>query len=146
MKNKVFLNFAINDFDDISHDEISRALDMTPYKIYIKGTKRIPHSNSPNPALWSSNRWIMANPLSEFYSFKDQMDATLDILEPKIAILKNFCEKYDCEFICAIYLRFNNGESTPSIYLDSRYNRLIKELNVKFNIDLYNLPDNDNEN
>lgn len=137
MKNRVYLNFTINDFDDITHDEISRKLGMNPYRIYVKGEKRNPNFTSAGP-FWHMNRWIMASPLNEYSSFKDQINATLDIIEPKIDLFKPFCEKYRCEFNCAIYLAgYENGESEPSIYLDSRYNHLIKELDIGFDIDLY---------
>jgi Domain of unknown function (DUF4279) len=129
MKHRIYLNFTINDFEDISHEEISQKLGMKPYKIYVKGEKRNPNFPASGP-FWRANRWIMASPFGEYHSFEDQMNATLDIIEPKF-------ELYRCEFACAVYLRFDNGESIPSIYLGSRYNQLIKELNIAFDVDLY---------
>jgi hypothetical protein len=140
MKHQIYLNFTISDYEDITHSDISDALGMKPYKVYVKGEKRNLNSSSDTPLLWKFNRWIMAPPLDEYCTFEDQMNATLDIIEPKIDLFKPFCEKYSCEFSCAIYLRYDNGESIPSVYLDSRYNRLIKELNIGFDIDLYTLP------
>jgi len=138
MKNRVYLNFTISDYNDITHEDISQTLGMKPFKVIVKGEKRNPNSTSENPVLSRFNRWVMAAPLDEYCTFKDQMNATLDIIEPKINLFKPFCEKYRCGFSCAIYLRFDNGESTPWIYLGSRYNRLVKELNIGFDIDLYN--------
>jgi hypothetical protein len=140
MKNRVYLNFTISDYDDITHEVISQALGMNPFMVIVKGEKTNPNSTSETPILYRFNRWVMAAPLDEYCTFEDQMNATLDIIEPKIDLFKPFCEKYRCEFSCAIYLRYNNGESTPSIYLDSRYNKLIKELKIGFDIDLYNWP------
>ena len=136
MKHRVYLNFTINDFEDINHDEISKRLDMNPFRIYVKGEKRNTNFPSAGP-FWRGNKWIMASPLDEYCSFEDQMNATLDIIEPKIDLFRPFCEKYRCEFACAVYLSVNSDESYPSIYLDSRYNRLIKQLNIKFDFDLY---------
>ena len=129
MKHRIFLNLTIDNFEDITHDEISRKLEMIPYRIYIKGQKRNPAFTADEP-VWQMNRWIMASPLNEYSSFIDQMNSTLDIIEPKIDLFKPICEKYTCEFACAVYLALDSGESYPSIYLDSRYNRLIKELNI----------------
>ena len=140
MKHQVYLNFVISDYEDITHDDISHALGMKPYKVYVKGEKRNPNSSSDTPILWKFNRWIMAAPLDEYCTFEDQMNATLDIIESKIDLFKPFCEKYRCEFSCAIYLRYDNGESIPSVYLGSRYNSLIKQLNIGFDIDLYTFP------
>ena len=140
MKHQVYLNFTISDFENITHDGISHALGMKPYKVYIKGEKKNPNSSLDTPILWKFNRWIMAAPLDEYSSFEDQMNATLDIIEPKIDLFKPFCEKYRCEFSCAIYIHYDNGESIPSVYLGSRYNSLIKELNIGFDIDLYTFP------
>ena len=142
MRHRVYLNFTINDFEDISYEEISQRLGMNPYRIYVKGEKRNPNFPSTDP-FWQGNKWIMASPFDEYHSFEDQMNDTLDIIEPKIDLFRPFCEKYRCEFSCAVYLRFDNGESIPSIYLGSRYNRLIKELNIGFDVDLYVFPNHE---
>lgn len=144
MKHRIYLNFVIADFENITHDEISQILGITPKKIYVKGTKKYPTSSVPT--LITRNRWIMESPLDEYSSFEDLMNATLDIIEPKVDLFKPFCEKYSCFFSCAVFLRYENGESIPSIYLDSRYNRLNKELNIEFDFDLYVSRNNDDEN
>lgn len=84
----------------------------------------------------------MKSHLDEYSSFEDHMNALLDIIEPKITLFKPFCEKYRCEFRCIIYLCFENGESIPSIYLGTRYNKLIMNLNVAFDVDIYILSNN----
>jgi Domain of unknown function (DUF4279) len=70
-------------------------------------------------------------------SFEDQMNSLLDIFEPRVEILKPLCSKYDCEFSCGLFVYRDNGESTPSVHLNGRYNNFIKELNVEFDVDLY---------
>ena len=134
MKHRIYLNLAIEGFEDITHDDISRTLGMNPFKIYVKGEKRY------STVIWPENRWIMASPLDEYSSFEDQMNATLDIIEPKIDLFKPLCEKYCCQFMCAIYLRYDNGESMPWVNLGSRYNKLIREINIGFDFDLYVFP------
>ncbi len=145
MKHEIFLDFVIADFEDISHEEISQILSIIPSKIYVKGQKKIPNSISDNPVLIKRNRWLMKSQLDEYHSFEDQMNNILDILEPKIDTLKPLVEKYSCYFSCGLFLRFDNGESIPSIYLNSRYNKLIKELDIKFDIDIYCLPNDGNK-
>lgn len=135
MKNEIHLNFTIADFEDITHDEITQKLGISPKKIYVKGTKKYPDSSVAT--LVRRNRWIMGSPLNEHSTFEDQMNALLDIIEPKIDLFKHFCEKYYCEFSCAIFIRYDNDESTPWLHLNTRYNKLIKELNIEFDLDLY---------
>jgi len=137
MKNKVFLDFCIWGFEDITPDQITQVLGVQPIKVYIKGQK-----NNPKFApVAKRNGWRMDSGLDKYASFEDQMKAILDIIEGKIDLFRPFCEKYYCEFSCAVYVYFDNEESTPSIHLDARYNRLIKELNIQFDVDLYCLPD-----
>jgi hypothetical protein len=73
------------------------------------------------------------------------MNALLDIIEPKLDLFKLFGPKYYCEFSCALFISYDNEESTPWVHLNSRYNRLIKELNAEFDVDIYRLPDDKNE-
>jgi hypothetical protein len=66
MKNRIYLNFTINDFNDITHDEISHKLGIRAGRIMVKGEKRFP--NSPgNPMVWTTNRWIMPLLLLEWF-------------------------------------------------------------------------------
>jgi hypothetical protein len=141
MKNEVYLDFTIAGFDDITHDEISQQLGVDPKHIYVKGAKKYPKSSVST--FVKRNRWIMGSPLDKYSTFENQMNAMLDIIESKIDLFRPFCEKYYCEFSCAIFIRYNNEESTPSVHLDARYNRLIKELNIEFDVDLYCLPNSD---
>lgn len=140
MNHQIYLDFTIADFENISHEEISMKLGIQPYKIYAIGQNKNPYSTSNKPALVKRNRWIMKSDLNEFSTFEDHLNAMLDIIEPRINLFKPFCEKYRCEFRCTIYLRYDNGESIPSVFLGARYNNLIKELNIGFDLDIYCLP------
>jgi len=136
MKNEVFLDFCIWGFEDITPEQITQALGMQPTKVYIKGQKK----NPKFAAVAKQNGWRMNSGLDKHASFEDQMMSILDIIEPRIDLFRPFCEKYYCEIVCAVNVYYDNDESTPSIHLDARYNRLIKELNLEFDVDLYCLP------
>ncbi len=142
MKNEVVLRFCIWDYNDITHQEITNTLGIEPYKIYVKGQKKNP-KNPEGSSLVKENGWLMDSALDHFASFEEQMNAMLYIIESKIDLFRPFCEKYYCEFSCAIFIRYDNEESTPSVHLNTRYNRLIKELNIEFDIDLYCLPNSE---
>ena len=136
MKNKIVLDFCIWDFDDITPEVITQILDIQPVQVYIKGQK-----TRPNLALINEqNGWRMTSGLDEYTSFEEQMNSLLDILEQKHELLKPLCDKYICEFSCALFIAKSRKESTPWVHLNSRYNRFIKELNIEFDIDIYLLP------
>jgi len=134
-KNEIILSFGIFDFNDISHDEISEFLGIQPEKIRVKGEKKNP--KNPDSSLITKNIWSMGSGLDKYTNFDDQMDSLLSIIESKIDLFKVICSKYHCEISCAIFVYFDNGESAPWVHLDSRYNQLIKDLNIEFDVDLY---------
>ena len=134
MKHEIILRFCVWDFEDISHEEITKAIGINPTKTYFKGQKK----NPKFLALSKINGWIMQSKLSPHFSFEEQMEEMIDIIELKMDVFKNICNKYTCELSCALQLRFNNGESIPSIHLNSRYNKIIREgLNIDFDLDIY---------
>ncbi|HVW12287.1 MAG TPA: DUF4279 domain-containing protein [Mucilaginibacter sp.] len=134
-KNKVDLRLIICDFDDITHDDITNLTNIKPTYIRIKGEKRNP--KNVNSAVWSGNLWSMDSGLGQLVSFEDQMNKLLDMIEEKIDVFKVLSSKYYLEFACAVFTYKDNGESTPWIHLDRRYNRIANLLNIEFDVDLY---------
>lgn len=138
-KNEIILDFRICDFNDITHDEITRKIGINPIRIHVKGEKRNP--KNPNSPVIKKNDWLMSSGVDIYSSFEDHMNALLTIIESKIDVFKPFCEKYYCEFACAMFVYFDNKESTPWLHLNARYNKLLKDLNIEFDLDLYVFPD-----
>lgn len=137
MKNEVYLSLCIWGYEDITHEGITALTGLTPYKVYIKGQKKNPEF----PPLAKENGWIFRPTSDKEASFEQQMNALLDILESKIDIFKPLCEKYYCEFSCALYIYIDTEESTPWVHLDKRYNNLIRELKIEFDVDIILLAD-----
>ncbi|RKR85078.1 uncharacterized protein DUF4279 [Mucilaginibacter gracilis] len=142
-KNKVVLDLRISGFEDIKHDELTQLIGFQPIMVFVIGDKRNPRN--PNSPLIKRNSWLMGSGLDEYASFDDQMNAMLTIIESKLDIFRDLSKKYYCEFSCAIFTYADNGESTPWIHLDSRYNKLIKEVDIEFDLDLYAWPDTDED-
>ena len=136
MKNELDLSFCIWGFEDITPENLTQLLSIQPFKIYTKGQPKNPNFS----ALAKQNGWVMRPLTNNDASFEEQMNALLNIIESKIDLFKPLCDKYYCEFSCAVYIRYNNGESTPWIHLNNRYNELIKKLKIEFDVDLYCLP------
>jgi hypothetical protein len=133
MKHEVILRFCFWDFEDILPDEITQIIGIEPVKVYRKGEKK----NPKFPALTKQNGWLMESPLDKFSPFEDQMESILNLIESKIEIFKPLCEKYFCEFSCAIFLRGDGEESTPSVHLNERYNQINTIIKAEFDLDLY---------
>jgi hypothetical protein len=140
-KNRLILTFIIYDFDDLSHDEISQMVGIQPTFARSKGEKKNP--GNPDSPLFKNNRWGIDSGIDQHSNFDDHMNALLDIIEPRLDILRSLCSKYYCEISCGMFVYFDNGESTPWVHLDARYNRINAALKMEFDLDLYVLPGNE---
>ena len=136
MRNKIVLSFGIWDFNDITHDELTELLGIAPSKVYIKGERKNPKFSM----LAKKNGWLLDASFDKHIPFEQQMDMLVDFIEEKIDIFRILCKKYNCEFSCGLFIYFDNGESIPGLHLGSRYNRLVKELDIDFDVDIYCLP------
>ncbi len=135
IKNDLSLRFCIWDFEDITETEITKTLNLKPLKVYVRGNQ----VNENISKISKRNGWIYGFPYRSGKNFQEQINEILDVLEPKIYILKNYSQKYNCEFSCALFLN-NREQSVPWIHFDKRYNAFIKEVDVEFDIDIYYPP------
>jgi hypothetical protein len=133
VRNEIVLSFCVWDFNDISHDELTKIFGTNPSKVHIKGEAMNPEFS---PRLATENGWILNATTDKFTSFAEQMDNLLCILESRIVVLKPICSKYYCEFSLALFI-YSDQESTPSVHLSSRYHALARELDFEFDLDLY---------
>lgn len=138
MRNYVELAFCIWKHDGISHEEITEMLGINPTKVFVKGASRPNPLNKP--MVYKFDAWFLEAGLDRYADFEQQMNALLDILEPKQDILKPLSQKYLFEFSCIVEIYYGNDESTPSIHLDERYNRFVSNVKVDFDVDLYTPP------
>ena len=132
IKNDLSLRFNIWDYEDINDSEITESLNLIPYKVYIKGNQI--NQNSPRKS--RRNGWIYGPSYGNGDGFEEQMNKILDVLEPKIPILREYAKKYYCEFSCALFLN-NREESAPWIHFNKRYNAFIREVDAEFDFDIY---------
>jgi hypothetical protein len=139
--NDVNLSFCIWDYEDITHEDITKTLGLNPYRIYVKGKPKDPKFNR----ISKRNGWIYGAPYHNGDSFEEQVNKILDALEPKIPILQEYAKKYYCEFSCAVFL-MNNEESTPWVHLTKRYNAFIREVDARFDLNFYRPPLDEEEN
>ena len=69
------------------------------------------------------------------------MNYLSELLAAKKDIFKPLCDEYYCEFSCALFVYAGNGKSTPQVHLSQQHNRLLKELDIAFDPDLYYYPE-----
>jgi len=139
MKHDLNLRFCIWQYEDITHEKITDELGLTPHRTFVKGKP----VNPKVTRLAKNNVWIYGTPYQNEDDFMAQLDKILDVLEPKIPILRKYAKKYSCVFSCAIFIN-NKEESAPRIYLDKRYNAFIREVDAIFDVEIYT-PDLDEE-
>lgn len=137
MKNEIDLRLGIWDFEDISPEKLTQLIGLEPFKVFVKGQPK----NHQHSTLSKTNGWIYKPTVDKYLSFKEQMDLMLDAIESKKDIFKKLCNAYHCEFSCALYIYIDIEESTPWVHLDNRYNELIKELKIEFDLDIILLAD-----
>lgn len=133
MKNKIVLRLAIWGFEDISHEELSNITGLSPVKIYKKGELKNPNFT----ALAKENGWLFQSSDDPYLPFEDQMNDMMEVISTKKDVFKNLSKKCDLEISCAVYIYFDNEESTPSIQLSSEHTKLLGDLKITFDIDLY---------
>lgn len=132
IKNETELSFCIWNLTDISHEVISNLLDITPSKVHIKGERL----NPKFPKLAKQNGWFLDSPVGIGASFEQQMDALLEILEPKMQVLKAICDKCYIEFSLAVLIN-DRYQSMPGIHLSVRYHAFASQLRSEFDVDMY---------
>ncbi|RCH55693.1 hypothetical protein DJ568_07345 [Mucilaginibacter hurinus] len=137
-KNEINLGFGIYGFEDIDHSYITNLLGLQPDYVRTKGEKKNPR-NSDSPLI-EVNKWMITSGIDPHLDFDQHLNALLDILEPRIDVLRPICERYDCEISCGMFVYFDNGESTPWVHLDDRYNKMTAQLKIEFDLDLYVMP------
>lgn len=136
MQNEIILRFCIWGFDDLTHDEITQSLKILPSKIYIKGQKKNPKFG----ALAKHNGWLFEVTTDRQEPFEYQLKKLLQVIEPKADIIGDFSNRYSCEISCALFIYYDNGESIPSVHINTEYSKIVSRLNLDIDFDIYCLP------
>ena len=132
-RNTIHLSIRFNQFEGITHDEITNLVGLPPTVIHTRGEKKSVNST----AIAKYNNWILEAPCDEYTPFEVQMDALLDIIETRMEVFRFLSLKYSFEFCCALFMYGDTQESTPSVHMNARYHRIACELNAEFDLDLY---------
>jgi hypothetical protein len=135
-KHEIFLSMKLSGFENITHDQITNLIGFPPSYKHVKG-----ELINPNLILRAEkNGWVLKSACSKHTPFEEQMDSMIDIIGPKIEILRSLSLQCSVEVSCAVYIYYESEESIPSIHLAPRHISVLKEINSEFDLDLYCFP------
>ena len=137
--NKNHIEIKFFDFE-VSHDEITRRLNLQPTNFWVKGDKYLVGpadmrtEKNRNKNYWGhevkteSNDWVgeLAN------KFIDE------IVVPRTKMIKELTDEYHGEFSVVQYMY---DGCNPGLYFDKRQIKILNDCGLELNIDIYVLSD-----
>lgn len=131
---RVNISYCIWEYEDITAEEISDLIGISPSKVFIKGMPM----GSGAKILARNNAWIFESPAvieNQMATFDEQIAQLFKVLEGKKNILRELGEKYSCEISCGIYLD-RKGRETPPTYFEERHVELMAFIKTALNFDI----------
>ena len=127
MRPKVYVSLIIVD-EKMDPSEITRLPGIEPYRIWHNGEIR-PKTN----ILEKESGWELKSPLPPEITVIEHVSSLLSAIEHSIPRLKEFTLKHKALLACAIYFQ----DELPEIHLDAGTTRLLADLNLALDVDLY---------
>ena len=128
-RNSCYTYFKIT--GNFNPDEISSILGLTSEKQWCIGDKRL-NGTAYDFALWEIGRCTDYNVLTE-----KQMEKTIELLVPKIDLLKQIKKEYDVDYTLEIVPTVYVNETTPCLAPSDEIIRFCYETDTRLDIDLY---------
>ena len=139
MKNEIQADLVIADFP-CNPDEITRELGVQPRRTWLEGEPVTPGLSMKR----KSNGWVLSSGLDKQASFEEHVKALLEKINPNIERFALVCTRYHAELSCAVYIYYNNEESTPWLGFDKEQTKALGDIGIAVDFDLYVLPGEDN--
>ena len=122
---------------ELDPEEITALLGIIPTK-----TWRVDDLVHPKAGVRrKSNGWSLKSNLDKSVDLDEQIKSIFEQLQPSWQCLVEICQRYDAMINCAVY----GYKYIPSIYFDKHIVRKTAELNAEIDVDIYYLP-NDQDN
>lgn len=133
--NHVEAYLEINDFQAISHDDISTLLGLQPTTVYVQGQRFNPNFG----AVSRRNRWLYQVYKKEgpWRNLEEQLDEILALVNPRRAAFQQLAAQCKFEIKCAVFIYYDLNESTPPVFLEPRHVELLSFLQGGFDADIY---------
>ncbi len=136
MNNIIQIRLCIFDYE-CPHDEISKLLDIKPFKVWTKGQ---PRGGITGAKPYEQNCWILDSGLDKHKSFEEHLEALLNKIKPNLDKFIPICNQYYTSLYCQIMFTANNEVSTPSAEITSEQLKILASLNVNIDNDFYRIP------
>lgn len=138
---KTYVTFGIHEYDDITAEEITDIIQLSPTHVFVKGTP----VREGSPKIARVNAWkyeVDGLNREEYESFNKQIDALFEILSDRKELLKPLCDKYEIEISCVLYLDTTSGvTSTPIVHIEKKWSELTAYLNIEWDFDIICVSD-----
>jgi hypothetical protein len=131
------VSFVVTDFSSVA--EVTELMGMEPTRAWAKGDPMPRRGRPPFPRPFS--KWIIAASPEPIVDFADQIEALLQLLEPRAASVGKVMERYPCVIsVITDYEWFN-----PGFQLSVGHMSRIAALGLPMDFDLYFLPKDEAE-
>lgn len=129
---QTFMSLKVLDFP-FHPDTIGDMLGLQCSESWQKGDYRSPKVRMRH----KENGWQLKSPLGDDAGFEDHLKCIIDAVYPSRMALQKLSKEYYTELSCAIYMAINSEKSLPSMHIDEEQIRILAEMNLQIDVDLY---------
>ena len=109
-------------------EEIEKSLGLRATRMHVKGQVR-----RDSVGRWNNSLWLFESPLDKVLGLNDHLAWLLDVLEPKIPVLKAISQSHRVDLFCG----FCSSSGQGGFALDSSTLARLGSLGVPLVLDLY---------
>jgi hypothetical protein len=135
MQNRIRVDLRILG-EDVDPKNLTEFLGVQPARTWLKGELVSPRSGIK----FKENGWELSSGQDQHLDFEFHIRALLHKIEPNVDRFIQMCSQYHVELSCAIYIYYNNEESTPWIHFDRTAMNIFNQIGAEIDFDLYVLP------
>jgi hypothetical protein len=135
MKNEIQVDLRIMEFP-FHPDQITEMVGVQPTEIWLKGQRTLGSIG----ALLKENGWGLSSNCDRHAEFGEHIQSLIGQITPYIERFAQVSNQYYTELSCAVYIYYNNDESTPWLGFTKEEMRFFDQIGAAVDFDLYTLP------
>jgi hypothetical protein len=118
--------------ENLQPDDVGRLLSLKPTRTHLRGQPRGRQGKSAQH-IWNYSLWLLESPLDDDRDPAEHLKWLLDILVPKVSLIKTLSENYHVDLFCG----FSSGSGQGGVTLDAIMLQRIAHLGLPLILDLY---------